>query len=226
MYIVYQHQNLINGKRYFGITSQNPERRWGKGGNGYKSTPHFYSAIQKYGWDNFSHTILYTELTQEQACEIEKYLIATYKTQDRQYGYNILEGGQATTIPSEIRDKMSKAMRGNKNGLGHPCSEEKKQKISKAQKGRKLTEDHKKKLSEAAKKRHVPCTQDKKEKLSKSYTNKKPVYCVETNIVYESVQACARELSLYATNVTKVCKGIHKTTGGYHLKYYDSMINA
>jgi len=226
MYIVYQHQNLINGKRYFGITSQNPERRWGKGGNGYKSTPHFYSAIQKYGWDNFSHTILYTELTQEQAYEIEKYLIATYKTQDRQYGYNILEGGQATTIPPEIRDKMSKAMRGNKNGLGHPCSEEKKQKISKAQKGRKLTEDHKKKLSEAAKKRHVPCTQDKKEKLSKSYPNKKPVYCVETNIVYESVQACARELSLYATNVTKVCKGIHKTTGGYHLKYYDSMINA
>lgn len=49
MYIVYQHQNLINGKRYFGITSQNPERRWGKNGNGYKSTPHFYSAIQKYG---------------------------------------------------------------------------------------------------------------------------------------------------------------------------------
>lgn len=110
--------------------------------------------------------------------------------------------------------------------LGILVQKKRNEKISKTQKGRKLTEDHKKKLSEAAKKRHVPCSQDKKEKLSKNYPNKKPVYCVETDTIYESVQACARELSLYATNVTKVCKGIHKTTGGYHLRYYDSMINA
>ena len=115
---------------------------------------------------------------------------------------------------------------GNKNGLGHKCSEEKKQKISQAQKNRKFTEEHKRKLSESAKKRHVSCSEEKKKKLAENYPNKKQVFCIETNKVYPSVQECARQLGLYATNISKVCKGIHKTTGGYHFSYYDNTINA
>lgn len=226
MYTVYQHKNKINGKMYFGITSRTPSERWGKNGSSYKTTPHFYSAIQKYGWDNFEHNILYQNLTKEEACEIEKSLIKKYKTQNRKFGYNILEGGQAAELPIEVREKMSKAMMGNKNGLGHPCSEEKKKKISDSQKGRKFSEKHKRKLSEAAKQRHVPCSQDKRKKLSQNYPKQKQVYCVETDTIYRSVQECARQLHLYATNVSKVCRGIHQTTGGYHLKYYDDMINA
>ena len=226
MYTVYQHKNKINGQMYFGITSRTPSERWGKNGSYYKTTSHFYSAIQKYGWDNFEHNILYQNLTKEEACEIEKSLIKKYKTQDRKFGYNILEGGQATELPIEVREKMSKAMMGNKNGLGHPCSEEKKKKISDSQKGRKFSEEHKRKLSEAAKQRRVPCSQDKRKKLSQNYPKQKRVYCVETDTIYRSVQECARQLHLYATNVSKVCRGIHQTTGGYHLKYYDDMINA
>jgi hypothetical protein len=45
MYTVYQHKNKINGKNYFGITSRNPVERWRKDGSGYKTSPHFYSAI-------------------------------------------------------------------------------------------------------------------------------------------------------------------------------------
>ena len=41
---------------------QEPEKRWGANGCNYKSSPHFYSAIQKYGWDNFEHNILFTGL--------------------------------------------------------------------------------------------------------------------------------------------------------------------
>lgn len=211
---------------YFGTTSRTPSERWGKNGSYYKTTSHFYSAIPKYGWDNFEHNILYQNLTKEEACEIEKSLIKKYKTQDRKFGYNILEGGQATELPIEVRKKMSKAMMGNKNGLGHPCSEEKKKKISDSQKGRKFSEEHKRKLSEAAKQRRVPCSQDKRKKLSQNYPKQKRVYCVETDTIYRSVQECARQLHLYATNVSKVCRGIHQTTGGYHLKYYDDMINA
>ena len=68
LYTVYQHKNKINGKVYIGITMQEPEKRWGVNGRNYKSSPHFYSAIQKYGWDNFEHNILYTNLTKEEAC--------------------------------------------------------------------------------------------------------------------------------------------------------------
>ncbi len=68
MYIVYQHKNKINGKIYIGITMQEPEKRWGSNGCNYKSSPHFYAAIKKYGWDNFEHNILFTNLTKKQAC--------------------------------------------------------------------------------------------------------------------------------------------------------------
>ena len=220
MYTVYEHRNKINGKRYIGITKQIPEERWRNGSN-YKESPHFYAAIQKYGWDAFEHKILFTNLTKEEACKKEKELIKKHKTQDREYGYNILEGGTAPTLPQEVRDKISTGMMGNKNGLGHPCSEEKKKKISEAQKGRQFTAAHKAKLSEAAKKRHVPCSAEKRKTLSQNYPNKRKVYCEETDTIYESVQECARQLNLYATNVTKVCKGIHHTTGGYHLRYYE-----
>lgn len=226
MYTVYQHKNKINGKSYFGITKQEPEKRWGTNGRNYNSTPYFYSAIQKYGWNNFEHIILYSNLTQEEACNKEKELIKKYRTQDKQCGYNILEGGQTFEMPLEVRQKISKALTGNKNGLGHPCSEEKKRKISESQKGRKFSEEHKRKLSEAAKKRHVPCSQEKREKLSKNYPHQRKVYCLETKEVYRSVQECARQLNIHATNVTKVCKGKLKSTGGYHLQYYDDTINA
>ena len=48
-------------KYYIGITSQAVNKRW-KNGKGYKSSPYFYNAIQKYGWNNFEHNILFTDL--------------------------------------------------------------------------------------------------------------------------------------------------------------------
>ena len=47
MYTVYMHKNKINGKIYIGITSRKPEARWGTNGINYKTSPHFYAAIQK-----------------------------------------------------------------------------------------------------------------------------------------------------------------------------------
>ena len=218
MYIVYQHKNKINGKVYIGITSQKPEQRWGSQGCNYKSSPHFYSAIQKYGWDNFEHNILFTELTKEQACLKEQELIKEYNSMNREFGYNSTSGGDIFTMNEETKQKISQAMMGNQNNLGHPCSEEKKKKISNAQKGREFTEEHKQKLSEAAKNRHVPCSEEKKQIL-KEKSHKKPVYCEELDKIFESVQECGRQLGIPATNISKLCNGRGKTLKGYHLRY-------
>lgn len=90
-YSVYKHTNLINHKSYIGITSQKCENRWGINGKGYELQPKFYHAIQKYGWDNFQHDILYTNLNKETALKIEADLIKTYDTIEN--GYNVAPYG-------------------------------------------------------------------------------------------------------------------------------------
>lgn len=92
MYTVYKH-TAPNGKVYIGITKQRPERRWGKGGRGYKENDYFYRAIQKYGWDNFKHEIIAENLTEEEAGLMEIDLISQHRSVDRSCGYNRHAGG-------------------------------------------------------------------------------------------------------------------------------------
>lgn len=93
-YCLYKHTNSINGKVYIGITKQKPNRRW-HNGLGYKHNKYFYRAIQKYGWGNFKHEILYENLSFEQANQKEMQLIVEYDSTNRNNGYNIHCGGDA-----------------------------------------------------------------------------------------------------------------------------------
>lgn len=91
MYTVYLLRSPSN-KRYIGVTSQSVEKRWNNG-KAYRHNSYLLSAIDKYGWDNFRKEIVATGLTQYEAEEIEKNLISTYRCCEREYGYNILPGG-------------------------------------------------------------------------------------------------------------------------------------
>ena len=64
---IYKHTNKINGKIYIGQAKGRPELRWGRKGSNYKSSVLFYRAIQKYGWNNFCHEILFNDLTEDEA---------------------------------------------------------------------------------------------------------------------------------------------------------------
>lgn len=88
-YVVYKHTCKMNGKVYIGITND-IKRRWRYNGIEYK--PHgsenptgrpFWNAICKYGWDNFTHEIIETELSFEEACEREKYYISLYEATEK-----------------------------------------------------------------------------------------------------------------------------------------------
>ena len=99
-YVVYIHENLIDGKVYIGITGQKPSKRWDNG-RGYNGNPHFSRAIKKYGWHNFNHRILYDGLTLKEANDLERKLIKEYDSANHQKGYNISLGGDGAGKFSE-----------------------------------------------------------------------------------------------------------------------------
>jgi group I intron endonuclease len=95
-YCIYKHTCIVNGKSYIGQTCQKPTKRWETNGKGYEDQPVFWSAIQKYSWDNFDHEILEEGLTLQQANEREKYWIKyyhTYVNDPDSCGYNVTRGG-------------------------------------------------------------------------------------------------------------------------------------
>lgn len=189
-YSLYIHQSP-QGKIYIGITSRNPYTRWGHDGLGYydkrkSNQSHFYNAIQKYGWNNFQHIILLENLSKEVACECEKYLIVKYKTNDKDYGYNITEGGEGVVgyvhtnetkeylsrinegkiIPQEVKDKISNTLSGRPNTWqrGKKKPEEACRKMSNSLKGHIVTQETRYKISEANKGRRP--TEETRRKMS------------------------------------------------------------
>ena len=73
-YSVYQHVTP-DGMYYFG-TTQNVERRWSNNGAEYKGTA-LQPYIEKYGWENIQHIVLFKDQTRENALWIEDFLITT-----------------------------------------------------------------------------------------------------------------------------------------------------
>ena len=151
-YTLYQHFCKVTKKSYIGITKQEPKKRWKSEGKGYRPNTHFGQAIQKYGWNNFEHIILATNLTEEEAKQLEKTCILVFETYGK-YGYNTTFGGDGTlgltkVISEEQKEKISKA---NK---GHIVTKETREKISKNNKGKCLSEKSRKQISETLKQKY------------------------------------------------------------------------
>ena len=73
-YSVYQHVTPDN-MYYFGQTN-NIKRRWSNNGARYKGTA-LQPYIERYGWDNIQHIVLFENQTRENALWIENFLIET-----------------------------------------------------------------------------------------------------------------------------------------------------
>lgn len=102
-YSVYIH-TAPNGKKYVGLTSQQPPEKRFANGHGYIGNPLFYAAIMDYGWDKIRHEIIETNLTAEEASKMEIDLIKEYDTTNPEHGYNRSKGGISHIDKEEYED--------------------------------------------------------------------------------------------------------------------------
>lgn len=113
-YIVYRHTSP-SGKVYIGLTKHSLEKRGRHNGINYRICPYFYHAIKKYGWNNFTHEVVSSNLSKKEAIWLEKYLIAYYHSCEEEFGYNLTTGGDGTSgMTDAVRKKISKNRKGVK----------------------------------------------------------------------------------------------------------------
>lgn len=202
MYCVYKH-TCPNGKVYIGKTCRKPEVRWGYNGERYCTSPHFWNAIQKYGWDNIKHEILFSKLTAEEASKKEIEMIAFYNSTNRLYGYNITSGGDGSLGVShtyEWKKEHSKRMSCKNNPFyGKHHTDEKKEYWSNIRRGKNIGGDN---------------------------PNAKRVeqINVDTNCVvniFDSIADANRHMGKKpnSTNIVACCNGKSKTAYGFKWRY-------
>ena len=156
MNIIYQITNSVNNKIYIGQTWYSLEQRFiaHKSSNN-KVCRKLHNAFNKYGRENFAISEICQTDNQEDADSLEIFLIKSRDTIKN--GYNLREGGSHGKHTEESKIKM----KGYKNRLGHKVSEETKNKMSKPK-----TEEHKKNMSKAH--RGKILTNEHRSKISKA----------------------------------------------------------
>ena len=219
---VYKITNNVNGKVYIG-QSINIKNRW---------KDHIYAlnrndssctllqrAWNKYKQNNFCFEIL--ELcSEEELDDVEIKYIELYDSINN--GYNIEKGGNENKrLSEETRQKLSASA---KERLSDPTknpmydkhhTDETKVKISASKKGRPLSEETKKKLSEV--------------RIGHPGYNKNlmPVYCVELDRIFVCASEAAKILNIDGTNILPCCRHDYgrKTCGGYHWEFANTLFS-
>ncbi len=229
-YVVYKHTSPDN-KVYIGITGQNPpEKRWANG-HGYAQNEYFNSEINRYGWDNFMHEILFDNLTKTEAQKKECELIEHYKSIDKSFGYNIKAG-----TSKQISDSNEIKIIGNSSGKSaipiaqYTCSGE----FIKIFRNVLVAESE----SNICGSNIIKCCDGKLHSAGKfvwryadpnfnyiNYNyriNRQVVQYTKDGLfvrVYNSIIEADRENNVDQSSITKCCKGKVRTAGGFVWRY-------
>lgn len=230
---IYEIVNIINDKRYIG-QSININARFrshkNKLRNNQHRNPYLQNAWNKYGENNFVFNIV--KICDDIELDVfEKQYIELYNTCNREFGYNIDNGGNSNKhLSTETREKRSKAHQ--KENL----SEETLKKMSEAAKkrcatpewkqyycsvlsGRSLSEETRLKMSESH--LYKSHSEETRKKIRKA-TMGDPVMCVELNLVFECAKDAGIKLNIGNTAsgpILECCRGKRKTYGGYHWRF-------
>lgn len=234
---VYIHITPSN-KVYVGITSQNPIKRWNNG-LGYNRQMYFYRAILKYGWDNIRHEIIISGVSGEEAKHLEKYYISLYQANNPDFGYNLTSGGDGTLgfhHSQESRASISIKHTGKKR------PKDVVERIASKNRGRKMSEDSKRKMSEAKLNQSFETRQKISNALrgkvrstshclniSKALKGRKNIWNNKAVLQYSkqgvfikewnTISEVSRLANISPGNIVACCKGRLKTAGGFIWKY-------
>ena len=188
---IYKTTCLVNGKIYIG-------KHEGRENDNYLGSGELFSrAVKKYGKENFKRDILRYCFTKHELRIWEYVFIKKYHSQDLNIGYNIADGDVNTTefnpakLP-QVREKIRKAtkLRMSKPennpmfGKKNPHTEEWKKNHSCVMKGRRHTDETKRKISVAqlGNKNHMygkHLSDERKKQLSLMFSGKNnPMYGV------------------------------------------------
>lgn len=110
--VVYVITNVVTNKRYVGKTKNSFNMRY-RGANigiarvyghikqNMSGNTHLFTSILKYGFDSFKVDIVFKSDSDYELCTKEKDLIAKYKSDNPQYGYNKTVGGDGVVRGAE-----------------------------------------------------------------------------------------------------------------------------
>lgn len=151
--LIYSITNIMNNKKYIGQTLRGFIERYNEYKyfikNKSKLNTYLYNSFIKYGFDSFKFEIIDTGNSIQDLNEKEIYYIKKYNTTNRNFGYNLHEGGRNSLFSDETKMKMSINRKGkpkNKKWIEKAIAPKGSDEAKKY--GRSKTDEQKKYLSE------------------------------------------------------------------------------
>lgn len=218
--VIYCAYNNINEKVYIGYTNTTLYRR--KIAHYYKSkhndsNNYFHCALNKYKKTDFTWFVLYQNNNTDSLKSKEKYFISFFKSNNRNFGYNLSSGGEQCYFNTEVRKKLSeKAKSRNLGGKNNPFygkkhSEETRKHWSNIRKGKipqngfvKHSEETKKILSDSRKK--WSSIESNRQKLSLYNQHRIPIMEIKSGKKFNSLKEASLYLNIRYKNFVKNLK--------------------
>lgn len=228
---IYLTTNLLNNRKYIG---QHQSEEFDS--NYYGSGKILLHAIKTYGIENFKCEILCECNTIDELNTQEALLIEKHNAVNSKEYYNLKPGGVGKSVsgvvyitngtsnkkvfpeeldhyfslgyhlggPKPTEETIRKRAASN-TGKKHPTAGPN---ISKSLMGKKLSDAHRKKLSDVKKGKPL-------------YWCRCRVRCVETDEVFDSLHIAASSKNVSVGNICSCLKGQRRTAGGFHWQYID-----
>ena len=245
---IYKIINIKNSKIYVGSSINLKSRKWQHFWN-LESNKHdnikLQNSYNKHGKDNFEWEIIeYVEFNEDKEVLKKNLLEREQYWIDKYFGekcYNIrIEAGNNLGLRWKLSDTSRKNIA---NALiGRPVSQETRDKIGKANsvslRGKKLSEEHRKKLSNSLKgikrksmseeqkeilrniRKGAVLTEETKNKMKKSREKYNiPIKNVTTGELFKSIREASLKYNLDEGSIGKACKGILKKVGKFTWEY-------